>query len=117
MHPIEQLITRLVQEAPALDGEIVLDLVTALRRDGRPLAKSIASVVSLVSEHLVDAGIALPALAMACTTLCDERLGDREHEAARYEIDTLLPLPDKGSNLRLVVPDVPVTALKRKRLN
>ena len=118
MHPIEQLITRLVQDAPALDAEIVLDLVTALRRDGRPLAKSIASVMSLVSEQLVDPGIALPALAMACTTLCDERLGDKEREAARYEIDTLLPLPDKGSNVRLVVPDVPLTSLtKKRRLN
>jgi hypothetical protein len=111
------LITRLVQGAPALDGEVLTDLVTALRRDGRPLARSIAQVVSLVGDQLVDPGIALPALAMACTTLCDARLGDKEREAARYEIETLLPLPDKGSNVRLVVPDVPVTALKRKRLN
>jgi len=42
VHPIELLITRLVQEAPVLDDEVVLDLVTALRRDGRPPARSIA---------------------------------------------------------------------------
>ena len=118
MHAIELLITRLVQEAPSLDAEIVLDLVTALRRDGRPLAKSIASVVSLVSEQLVDPGIALPALAMACTTLCDERLGEGALEAARFEIETLMPLPDKGSDVRLVVPDVPISSLtKKRRLN
>jgi hypothetical protein len=114
---IESLITRLVQEAPALDDAVISDLVGALRSDGRALARSIAQVVSLVGDQLVDPGIALPALAMACTTLCDARLGDREREAARFEIETLLPLPDKGSNLRLVVPDVPVEALKKKRLN
>jgi hypothetical protein len=114
---IESLITRLVQEAPSLDDDVIVALVTALRSDGRPLARAIAQVVSLVGEQLVDAGIALPALAMACTTLCDVRLGEREREAARFEIETLLPLPDKGSNLKLVVPDVPLSALKKKRLN
>ncbi|HEY4180700.1 MAG TPA: hypothetical protein VGM90_27835 [Kofleriaceae bacterium] len=115
MTPIESLITRLVQEAPAIDDGVVAELVHALRSDGRALARSIAEVVSLVGEQLVDAGIALPALAMACTTLGDARLGEKEREAARFEIETLLPLPDKGSNLRLVVPDVPVDALKKKR--
>ncbi|CAN5695357.1 hypothetical protein BH11MYX2_BH11MYX2_29010 [soil metagenome] len=115
MSDIESLITRLVQEAPALDDAVIDELVTALRSDGRPLARSIAQVVTLVGEQLVDAGIALPALAMSCTTLCDARLGEKEREAARFEIETLLPLPDKGSKLRLVVPDVPVDALKKKR--
>jgi hypothetical protein len=56
---------------------------------------SIAQVVELVAAEKIDAGIALPALAMACGTLVDPRLGDREREAARFEIETLLPMPEK----------------------
>lgn len=101
---IEALITRLVREAPMLDPAAIETLVDALAKDGRPLALAIAKVVTLVGHGRIDAGIALPALAMACTTLCDERLTEREHEAARYEIETLLPLP--------VAPDVTVDALR-----
>jgi len=114
---VEQLITKLVQEAPVLDGGTIDDLVTALRRDARPLARSIAKVVELVGEQLIDPGIALPALAMACHTLYDARLGDKEREAARYEIETLLPVPDHGGSAppRFVIPDVPVTRLGTKK--
>lgn len=101
---IEALITRLVREAPALDTPTIETLVDALAKDGRPLALAIAKVVTLVGHGRIDAGIALPALAMACTTLCDARLTEREHEAARYEIETLLPMPVK--------PDVPVDSLR-----
>lgn len=109
---IEALITRLVQEAPVLDASVVDELVRALRADGRPLAGSIANVVELVGNG-IDPGIALPALAMACTTLCDARLGEREREAARYEIETLLPLPTKPPTI--AAPDVPITSVNRRR--
>lgn len=109
---IEPLITRLVQEAPALDAKTVAELAQALRSDGRPLARAIADVVERVAAGSIDPGIALPALAMACATLCDPRLTDREHEAARFEIETLLPVP--GSAPIVAAPDVPITALKRR---
>jgi hypothetical protein len=113
---IEELATKLVQDAPSIDPATLDALVGELRRDGRPLARSIAKVVELVGEQLVDAGIALPALAMACTTLCDRRLGESEREAARFEIETLLPIPDHGGGAtpRFVIPDVPVTRLGKK---
>ena len=111
----EDRITGLVRSAPALDPSDVESLVEELRDVGSPLALAIARVVELVGEGLVDAGIALPALAMACATLADGlrgRLGDRELEAARFEIETLLPVPDKPP--KLVVPDVPLTSLRRR---
>ena len=104
---IEPLITRLVQEAPVLDAAVIAELTGELRADGRPLAEAIARVVELVGARRIDAGIALPALAMACATLCDPRLTEREREAARYEIETLLPVPGK--------PDVPLTSVSRRR--
>jgi hypothetical protein len=111
---IEQLVTKLVQEAPVLDASTVDDLVRALRTDARALARSIAKVVELVGEQLIDPGIALPALAMACATLCDVRLGDAEREAARFEIETLMPLPDHhGKRPTFVIADVPLTRLKK----
>ncbi|MDX2092335.1 MAG: hypothetical protein SFX73_31010 [Kofleriaceae bacterium] len=114
---IEQLITRLVREAPDLDAQVIAQLTTALRANGAPLALSIARVVELVADHLIDAGIALPALAMACGTLVDPRLTDREREAARNEIETLLPMPAGAKRFAIPAePDVPLSALKR-RLN
>ncbi len=104
---IEALITRLVQQAPTLDEAVIAELVGELRALGSPLALAIARVVELVGAGRVDPGIALPALAMASTTLADARLTDRERDAARFEIETLLPLP--------VEPDVPVSQLTRGR--
>ena len=112
---IEARITELVQRAPAIDPDIVDALVDELRAIGSPLALAIARVVELVREGLVDAGIALPALAMACATLADGvrgRLGTRELEAARFEIETLLPVPDRAP--RPVAPDVPLSSLRRR---
>lgn len=112
---IEQRITELVQRAPEIDAGIVDDLLQALRAVGSPLALAIARVVELVAEHLVDPGIALPPLAMACATLAGGvrgTLGERELEAARYEIDTLQPMPDPPH--RIVMPQVPLTALRRR---
>jgi hypothetical protein len=73
-------------------------------------------VLELVAEQLVDPGIALPPLAMACATLAGGvrgTLGERELEAARYEIDTLIPVPDPPG--RVVMPQVPVSALRKRR--
>jgi hypothetical protein len=120
---IEQLITALVRSAPDSDPAVVDELTGRLRRLGsplgrplaRPLARSIARVVELVAEQLVAPGIALPPLAMACATLADAmrgRLTDRELEAARYEIETLLPLPDRPP--AIASPDVPLSALRKR---
>jgi len=112
---IEQTITELVRTAPARRSELVHELVALLHGVGSPLARSIARVVELVGEQLVDPGIALPALAMACATLVDGvrgKLGQRELEAARFEIETLMPMPDKPP--RIAAPDVPLGALRKR---
>jgi len=116
---IEALITELVRAAPVCAPAVVDELTGELRGIGapvaQPLARSIARVVELVAEQLVDPGIALPALAMACATLADGlcgRLGERELEAARYEIETLMPLPEPRR--RLIVIDVPVIDVRRR---
>lgn len=113
---IEQLITRLVQIAPDGDLAATEELVERLHRVGSPLARSIARVVELVAEQLIAPGIALPPLAMACATLVDGvrgKLPDRALEAARYEIETLMPVPDRPPVL--AAPDVPLSALRRPR--
>jgi hypothetical protein len=64
---------------------------------------------------VVDPAIALPALAEACATLVagiEGRVGARELEAARYQIDTLQPVPDKPP--RVATPDVPITQLRKR---
>jgi len=112
---IEQLITELVQSAPAADLGLVDELVECLHHVGSPLARSIARVVELVAEQLIAPGIALPPLAMACATLADGvrgKLTTRELEAARYEIETLMPMPDKPP--AIAAPDVPVSALRKR---
>src|SRR6185295_5611571 len=110
---IEQLITQLVQAAPACDPRLADELVDQLRGVGTPLARSIARVVELVAEQLIAPGIALPPLAMACATLADGargRLGERELEAARFEIETLMPVPDRP---QVAAPDVLISVRKR----
>ncbi len=117
---IQSAITQLVQSAPALDASLIDALVDDLRGINAPLASplalSIARVVELVGEGLIDPGIALPALAMSCATLADGvagKLDSHALEAARFEIETLLPLPDKPP--KLVTPDVPLSSLSRER--
>ncbi len=116
----ERAITTLVQQAPQLDHSIARSLITELRAidtTAAPLANVIARVVELVLEQRVDQGIALPALAMACATLGEftrGTLGLREVEAARYEIETLLPVPGAPAP-RLQAPDVPIIQLTRGR--
>jgi hypothetical protein len=102
---IEEMITQLVRDAPAIDARVADDLVLALRSIRLPLAHAIARVLELVIEQLVDPGIALPALAMACATLVDERSDERSLAAAQYEIETLLPMPD---------PVIPASSLRRR---
>lgn len=87
-------ITRLVREAPALDAAVLEALVLDLRARRSPLASSIARIAELVGEQLVDSGVALPALAMACHTLATTS-DAAVLEAARYEIETLTPMPDR----------------------
>lgn len=117
---INRAITTLVQQAPQLDRTIADGLITELRAiddAGAPLAGVIARVVALLLEQRCDQGIALPALAMACATLGDftrGTLGLREVEAARYEIETLLPVPGPPPP-KLVTPDVPIIQLTRGR--
>lgn len=112
---IERCITRLVQDAPALDPAVITALVAHLARVEAPLARSIAQVVELVAAGRVEQAIALPHLAMACATLAAGvagQLTERELEAARYEIDTLLPVPGAPPPA-VSAPDVPVGALTR----
>lgn len=113
---ITELITQLVQQAPAREPAIVRQLLDELRALGSPLALAIARTTELVDEDLIDPGIALPALAMACATLVDPRVSDRELEAARYEIDTLLPLPGQppGTRYTISVDDL-ISRVRRRR--
>lgn len=108
---IEALCVRLVQDAPGLAPDVVAELVGELRAHGAPLALSIARVVELVAAGMIDPGPSLPAVAMACGTLADGRLSETVLEAARYEIETLLPVP--GAAPRVGAPDVPVAQLTR----
>jgi hypothetical protein len=119
---IERCITRLVREAPAVDEAVAGELIErlrAIRGIASPLALSIARIVELVAEQLVAPGAALPHLAMSCATLAGGvagRLSARELEAARYEVDTLLPVPDLPPDRQpyhVRVPDVPLAALIR----
>jgi hypothetical protein len=84
------LATRLVQQAPALDPESISALRAVLASDGSALAVSIARVLDGVVAGAIDAGVALPELAEACATLAHADALARE--AARFRIDTLLPI-------------------------
>jgi hypothetical protein len=113
---IEALSVQLVQDAPDIDGDVIAELRTALERDGSPLALTISRIVELVHEGLVDPAISLPAIAEACATLAASSrtpLAPAVLEAARYQIDTLTPMPDKPP--RITTPDVPVIDLVRRR--
>jgi hypothetical protein len=112
---IERLATRLVQDAPDLDATVIEKLRESLQQIGSPLALTISRIVELVGDGLVDPAISLPAIAEACATLTAGVRGTvdaRVLEAARYQIDTLTPMPDKP--VRIGVPDVPLLSLKRR---
>lgn len=109
---IEELITRLVREAPELDLAVIDELRGELWAVGSPLALAIARVVELVGEQLVDAAIALPALAEACATL-GASTDPAVLEAARFQVDTLVPVPDRPAIV--TAPDVPVSRVRPRR--
>jgi hypothetical protein len=111
MTPPDELATRLVQQAPDLEPATLEELVMSLRATGTPLSLAIARIVDLVAEQLVDAGIALPAIAEACATLVSST-DTHALEAARYQIDTLQPVPDGPRPV--IAPDVPLSSLKRR---
>jgi hypothetical protein len=102
---IEAAVTELVRTAPAFDPATLAALLDALHADGRALALAIARVVEAIAERRVD-GVVLPVVAMACATLCDPRSTERELDAARFEVETLVPT---------VKPDVLASELSRAR--
>ena len=115
MSAIETLSTQLVQQAPDLSSSTIEELRIALWAVGSPLALAIARIYELVEMDVVDPGIALPALAMACATLAGGMRGSLDNaalEAARFEIETLLPVPNKPP--KPAAPDVPLTSLGRR---
>lgn len=114
-HAIETLSVRLVQEAPAIDPVVIQALRSELESVGSPLALTISRIVELVGEGLVDPAISLPAIAEACATQVAGIRGlvdNKVLEAARYQIDTLTPMPDKPP--KIATPDVPIISLKRR---
>lgn len=109
------LSTALVQQAPALDPGTLAQLRDELQAVGSPLALAIARIYELVEMDVVDPAIALPALAEACATLVagiEGRVDARVLEAARYQIDTLQPVPDQPP--RATAPDVPLSSLRKR---
>jgi hypothetical protein len=115
VNTIETLSIALVQQAPALDPETLAQVRDELQAVGSPLALAIARIYELVEMNVVDPAIALPALAEACATLVagiEGRVDARVLEAARYQIDTLQPVPDKPP--RVAAPDVPLTSLRKR---
>ncbi len=111
MSAIDELATQLVQQAPDLDPDTIAALRTGLEQQGSPLALAVSRIVELVAEGLVDAAIALPPIAEACSVLVTTS-DARVLAAMKYQIDTLEPMPDKAP--RIGAPDVPVSALKRR---
>jgi hypothetical protein len=72
--------------------------------------------LELIGEGLVDAGVALPALAMAAYTARSSEAGATASiAAARYEIETLLPAPGATPAPRKTL-DVPAHSLVRRPL-
>jgi hypothetical protein len=115
VNAIEELSIRLVQQAPDLDSATITELREALWSVGSPLALAIARIYELVDIDVVAQAIALPALAEACATLVagiEGRVGMRELEAARYQINTLEPTPDKPPPV--AAPDVPLSSLRKR---
>ena len=114
-HVLETLSTRIVQDAPHIDPKVLEALHSELHSVGSPLALVIWRIYELVAEGLVDQAIALPALAEACATVVAGirgLVGDSVLEAARYQIDTLTPMPDKPA--KISTPDVPLISLKKR---
>lgn len=82
---------------------------------GRPellgLACALERCLELISVGTVDAGVALPALAMAAYTARSS--SPPAWAAARYELETLLPVPGQATAPRRTL-DVPAASLVRR---
>jgi len=113
---VTELINALIESAPARDRATVEALLGKLRANGTALALTIARILEYVDEDLVDAGVALPALAEAIDALLDPHANAAAKAAADYRIATLEPRPDANrGGTAFVVPDVPVGSLSRGR--
>lgn len=77
------------------------------------LACAMERCLELIGEGLVDPGVALPALAMAAHSARATYLP--AVAAARYEIETLLPIPGKATAIKKSL-DVPAASLVRRPL-
>lgn len=77
------------------------------------LACAMERCLELIGEGLVDPGVALPALAMAAHSARATYLP--AVAAARYEIETLLPIPGKATAIKKRL-DVPAASLVRRPL-
>lgn len=122
-HRLEEALTALIIAAPASAPEPlaaalthVLEAALASAHEGRSAALGLACAIErclrLMPRGLVDAGIALPVLAMAAATLGGSVAA--AHQAAWYEVDTLLPVPASPAPRR-AGPEVAVGALVRHR--
>jgi ABC-type transporter Mla subunit MlaD len=106
---LAQLLTTLVQRAPDLDEELTESAATAalLAAGGNAGHRADLALLALACERVIDEvaaghvaqGLALPALVMSAQTMVQAAASPRERyagalHAARFEIETLLPLPD-----------------------
>jgi hypothetical protein len=117
---LEGALTALIQRAPDGSPQQVRDAAgdalavafcaaAAARTDHVALACAMERCLELLADGRVDAGVALPALAMAAHTA---RSWDAAAvKAARYEVETLLPLPGTPAPRRAL--DVPAVSLVR----
>jgi hypothetical protein len=126
---LEAALTALLQTAPAyapsqLERAAALALELALcaaehdgpGQDRVALGCALEGCLDLLPHGRVDAGAALPALVMAAHS---SRVGGAAVAAARYEVETLLPIPGaepvrSTANSGALRPDVLVHSLRRR---
>lgn len=128
---LEAALTGLIQAAPGLApvevgaaADLALAIAAALMgpnpdhdagRDRLRLALAIERILDDVAAGELEQGVALPAVAMAAATLGQALAGEVPRllagvRAATYELETLLPLPDRG-RIRTGGPDVTLDRL------
>nr|MBP6840822.1 hypothetical protein [Kofleriaceae bacterium] len=126
---LEAALTGLIQAAPDLApaeveaaADLALATAAALLAPGHDagldrlrLALAIERILDDVATGELEQGVALPALAMAASTLGQALAGEVPRllagvRAATYELETLLPLPDRG-RVRTGGPDVTLDRL------
>jgi hypothetical protein len=99
-----------VERAASLAVALALHAAVAERADAVALGCALEHCLELISTGQVDAGIALPALAMAAHSA--RSASDAAIAAARYEVETLLPVPGQPARPRRG-PEVPLSNLLR----